>query len=63
MVGTVEATNVHIFALRGRGDRMIAYDNRIAEAPLGVFPAQTNVVGMSERRRSARAQELMEGRR
>jgi integrase len=33
-VSTVEATYVHIFALRGRGDRMKAYDERVAAALL-----------------------------
>lgn len=33
-VGTVEGTYVHVFALRGRGDRMKAYDERVAAALL-----------------------------
>jgi hypothetical protein len=40
-VNTVEATYVHVFALRGRGDRMKAYDQRVATALLGAACSAT----------------------
>jgi integrase len=49
-VGTVEATYVHIFALRGRGDRMKAYDQRVAAALLDRTPPK--VIEMTRRRRA-----------
>ena len=40
-VNTVEATYVHVFALRARGDRMKAYDQRVAAALLKPSKART----------------------
>ena len=51
-VGTVEATYVHVFALRGRGDRMKAYDQRVAAALLDTTTAQTKPVGKRRQVRS-----------
>jgi integrase len=34
-VSTVELTYVHVFALRGRGDRMLAYAERVRRALVG----------------------------
>ena len=51
-VNTVEATYVHIFALRGRGDRMKAYDQRVAAALLDKTHAPPKVIEMTGRRRA-----------
>jgi hypothetical protein len=50
-VGTVEATYVHVFALRGRGDRMKAYDQRVAAALLDTTTAPTKAVEIGKQRR------------
>lgn len=50
-VGTVEATYVHVFALRGRGDRMRAYDERVAQAMAGSAQPPGDVITMTQRRR------------
>jgi integrase len=50
-VGTVEATYVHVFALRGRGDRMKAYDQRVAAALLDTSTAPTKAAEIGKRRR------------
>lgn len=48
-VSTVEATYVHVFALRGRGDRMKAYDKRVAAALLDTTAPSAKVVEMRKR--------------
>ncbi|MGH9022763.1 MAG: hypothetical protein ACRDV9_06655 [Acidimicrobiia bacterium] len=51
-VGTVEATYVHVFALRGRGERMKAYDQRVAAALLDSTDAAARAVQIGKRKRT-----------